>query len=64
MPRIIMRCAVTGAIYTLSMSDYLSSIPAKMGRSSIEAAEASAAIIPLHAATRPTARQPPTPPSS
>ena len=49
MPKIIIRCAVTGAIHTPSMSPYLPITPEEIARSSIEAAEAGAAIIHLHA---------------
>src|SRR5689334_25433402 len=47
--KVIISCAVTGAIHTPSMSDYLPITPEEIGRSSIEAAEAGAAIIHLHA---------------
>ena len=49
MAKIIISCAVTGAIHTPSMSDYLPITPEEIARSSIEAAEAGAAIIHLHA---------------
>ena len=49
MAKVIISCAVTGAIHTPSMSDYLPITPEEIARSSIEAAEAGAAIIPLHA---------------
>ena len=49
MAKIIISCAVTGAIHTPSMSDYLPITPDEIARSSIEAAEAGAAIIHLHA---------------
>src|SRR6201996_4135933 len=47
--KIIISCAVTGAIHTPSMSDYLPVTPEEIARSSIEAAEAGASIIHLHA---------------
>src|SRR5487761_2103264 len=47
--KVIISCAVTGAIHTPSMSDYLPITPEQIARSSIEAAEAGAAIIHLHA---------------
>ena len=47
--QVIISCAVTGAIHTPSMSDYLPITPEEIARSSIEAAEAGAAIIHLHA---------------
>jgi len=49
MAKIIISCAVTGAIHTPSMSDYLPITPEEIARASIEAAEAGAAIIHLHA---------------
>jgi uncharacterized protein (DUF849 family) len=47
--KVIICCAVTGAIHTPSMSPYLPVTPEEIARSSIEAAEAGAAIIHLHA---------------
>jgi uncharacterized protein (DUF849 family) len=49
MAKVIISCAVTGAIHTPSMSEYLPITPEEIARSSIEAAEAGAAIIHLHA---------------
>lgn len=49
MAKVIISCAVTGAIHTPSMSDYLPITPEEIAKSSIEAAEAGAAIIHLHA---------------
>ena len=49
MSKVIISCAVTGAIHTPSMSEYLPITPEEIARSSIEAAEAGAAIIHLHA---------------
>lgn len=50
MPRkIIITCAITGAIHTPSMSEYLPITPDEIVESSVEAAEAGAAIIHLHA---------------
>ena len=49
MAKVIISCAVTGAIHTPSMSDHLPITPEEIARSSIEAAEAGAAIIHLHA---------------
>ena len=49
MAKIIISCAVTGAIHTPSMSDHLPITPEEIAQSSIEAAEAGAAIIHLHA---------------
>ena len=47
--KVIISCAVTGAIHTPSMSDHLPITPEEIARSSIDAAEAGAAIIHLHA---------------
>jgi uncharacterized protein (DUF849 family) len=47
--RVIVSCAVTGAIHTPSMSDHLPITPEQIARSSIEATQASVAIIHLHA---------------
>ncbi len=47
--KIIITCAVTGAIHTPSMSPHLPITPAQIAQASIEAAEAGAAIIHLHA---------------
>ena len=47
--KVIISCAITGAIHTPSMSDALPVTPEQIARSSIEAAEAGAAIIHLHA---------------
>ena len=47
--KVIISCAITGAIHTPSMSDALPITPEQIATSSIEAAEAGAAIIHLHA---------------
>ena len=49
MSKVIISCAITGAIHTPSMSDALPITPEEIARASIEAAEAGAAIIHLHA---------------
>jgi len=50
MPRkVIITCAVTGAIHTPSMSPYLPVTPQEIAESAIGAAEAGAAIVHLHA---------------
>ena len=50
MPRkVIITCAVTGAIHTPSMSPYLPITPEQIAESAIRAAEAGAAIVHLHA---------------
>ena len=48
MAKVIISCAVTGGIHTPSMSPYLPITPEEIAKSSIEAAEAGAAIIHLH----------------
>ena len=47
--KVIITCAVTGAIHTPSMSPYLPVTPAEIADAAIGAAEAGAAIIHLHA---------------
>ncbi len=47
--KVIITCAVTGAIHTPSMSPYLPVAPEEIARAAVDAAEAGAAIIHLHA---------------
>ncbi len=47
--KVIITCAVTGSIHTPSMSPYLPLTPDQIATSAIEAAEAGAAILHLHA---------------
>jgi hypothetical protein len=47
--KIIISCAITGAIHTPSMSPYLPVTPDQIAEASIGAAEAGAAIVHLHA---------------
>ena len=47
--KVIISCAITGAIHTPSMSDALPITPEQIATASIEAAQAGAAIIHLHA---------------
>jgi uncharacterized protein (DUF849 family) len=47
--KVIISCAVTGSIHTPSMSPYLPVTPAEIASSAIEAAQAGAAILHLHA---------------
>ena len=49
MSKVIITCAVTGAIHTPSMSPYLPVTPEEIAEASIAAAQAGAAIIHLHA---------------
>ena len=48
-PRVIITCAITGAIHTPSMSTYLPVTPDEIAEASIGAAKAGAAIVHLHA---------------
>ncbi|MBV1701979.1 MAG: 3-keto-5-aminohexanoate cleavage protein [Hyphomicrobiales bacterium] len=54
--KIIISCAITGAIHTPSMSPYLPITPAEIAQSAIEAAQAGAAILHLHARDPKTGR--------
>ena len=47
--KIIISCAITGSIHTPSMSPYLPVTPSQIAESAIDAAEAGAAILHLHA---------------
>ncbi len=49
MKKVIITCAVTGGVHTPTMSDALPLTPDEIARQSIDAAEAGAAIIHLHA---------------
>ena len=59
--KVIISCAITGAIHTPSMSEALPITPDQIARSSIEAAEAGAAIIHLHARNPDTGEPTPDP---
>ena len=61
MAKVIISCAITGAIHTPSMSDALPITPDEIARASIEAAEAGAAIIHLHARNPETGEPTPDP---
>ena len=61
MAKVIISCAITGAIHTPSMSDALPITPEQIAQSSIEAAEAGAAIIHLHARNPDTGEPTPDP---
>ncbi|WP_374385093.1 3-keto-5-aminohexanoate cleavage protein [Dongia sp.] len=54
--KVIISCAITGAIHTPSMSPYLPVTPDGIARSAIDAAEAGAAILHLHARDPATGR--------
>ena len=47
--KVIISCAITGSIHTPSMSDYLPVSPAQIAEQSVDAADAGAAILHLHA---------------
>lgn len=49
MSKVIISCAITGSIHTPSMSPHLPVTPAEIAQSALEAAEAGAAIVHLHA---------------
>ncbi len=49
MGKVIITCAITGAIHTPSMSPYLPVTPEEIADAAIGAAEAGAAIVHLHA---------------
>ena len=49
MSKIIISCAITGAVHTPTMSEYLPVTPDEIAQQSIDAAHAGAAIIHLHA---------------
>lgn len=62
MPKsVIITCAPTGGIHTPTMSPYLPVTPAEIARASIEAAEAGASIIHLHARDPETGKPDPRP---
>ena len=61
MAKVIISCAVTGAIHTPSMSEHLPITPEQIAESSIGAAEAGAAIIHLHARNPETGEPTPDP---
>ena len=61
MSKVIISCAVTGAIHTPSMSPYLPITPEDIAAQSIAAAEAGAAIIHLHARNPETGEPTPDP---
>lgn len=56
MKKVILTCAVTGAIHTPSMSPHLPVTPEEIAASAIEAAEAGASVVHLHARDPETGR--------
>jgi uncharacterized protein (DUF849 family) len=61
MHKVIISCAVTGAVHTPSMSPHLPVTPAEIAAQAIEAAEAGAAVLHLHARDPSTGRPTPDP---
>src|SRR6202047_985059 len=61
MNKVIISCAVTGAWHTPSMSPHLPVTPAEIAAQAIEAAEAGAAVLHLHARDPSTGRPTPDP---
>src|SRR5579859_7217419 len=49
MSKVIISCAITGSIHTPSMSPHLPVTPAEIAENALEAAQAGAAIVHLHA---------------
>ena len=54
--KVIITCAITGSIHTPSMSPYLPVTPEQIATSAIEAAEAGASVLHLHARDPETGR--------
>ncbi len=61
MPKVIISCAVTGAVHTPSMSPYLPLTPDEIATQAVEAAEAGAAVLHLHARDPETGKPTPDP---
>ena len=61
MSKVIISCAVTGSVHSPTMSPYLPVTPDQIATSAIEAAEAGAAILHLHARDPETAQPTPDP---
>ncbi len=59
--KVIISCAITGSIHTPTMSPYLPITPAEITKQAIDAAEAGAAILHLHARDPETGRPTPDP---
>ena len=59
--KIIISCAITGAVHTPSMSPFLPVTPAEIATQAIEAAEAGAAVLHLHARDPETGKPTPDP---
>ena len=61
MSKVIISCAVTGSIHTPSMSPHLPITPEEIARQSIDAAEAGASVLHLHAREPSDGRPSPSP---
>lgn len=61
MSKVVISCAVTGAVHTPSMSPYLPVTPEEIATQAIEAAEAGAAVLHLHARDPETGKPTPDP---
>src|ERR1700756_680051 len=61
MSKVIISCAVTGAVHTPSMSEHLPITPDEIATQAIEAAEAGASILHLHARDPETGKPTPDP---
>ncbi len=61
MSKVIISCAVTGAVHTPTMSEYLPLTPDEIATQAIEAAEAGASVLHLHARDPETGRPTPDP---
>ena len=59
--KVIVSCAVTGSVHVPSMSRYLPTTPDQIARAAIEAGEAGAAIVHVHARDPETGRPTPDP---
>lgn len=62
--KVIITCAVTGAVHTPSMSEYLPLTPDQIVQNAVDAANAGAAIVHLHARDPHDGRPTPIRPSS
>ncbi|MGE4409044.1 MAG: 3-keto-5-aminohexanoate cleavage protein [Sphingomonadales bacterium] len=61
MSKVIISCAITGGVHTPSMSEYLPLTPDEIATQSVEAAEAGAAVLHLHARDPETGKPTPDP---
>src|SRR4051812_23800600 len=59
--KVIITCAITGSIHTPTMSEHLPITPEQIARQAIDAAEAGASILHLHARDPETGRPTPDP---